>query len=116
MNMSPTIVMPFQNPEKFPATRPERIVNEAPPSLDAFTISATWRELLEVKTFVNSGINAPARVPQEMIVASFHQSPSPIPSIIAYETTNVTAMETMDVSQTSVVKGASKLSFFLLVQ
>ena len=36
------------------------------------TISRTWREVVEVKTFTNSGITAPASVPQLITVASFH--------------------------------------------
>jgi hypothetical protein len=47
---------------------------EAPPSRELLTISLTCRELVEVKTFTNSGMSAPARVPQLMTVASFHHS------------------------------------------
>ena len=52
------------------------IVNEAPPSREAFTISATCCDFEEVNILVNSGIRAAARVPQLMIVASFHQNES----------------------------------------
>ena len=52
---------------------------------------------------------APARVPHEMMEASFHQSvPSPRVGIIILETMKVRMMETMDVIQTSEVKGVSK--------
>ena len=65
----------FQNTEKLPATSPERMVSEAPPSRVAATISRTCRELLLVKTLVNSGIKAAASVPQEMMTESFHHRP-----------------------------------------
>ena len=50
------------------------MLSDAPPSRELVTISRTWRELVEVKTLTNSGISAPASVPQLMMVASFHQS------------------------------------------
>src|SRR3954462_6620639 len=71
--MRPAIRMPFQNALKLPATMPERIVSEAPPSRDAVTISCTCLECELVKTLVNSGITTAARVPQLMIDASCHQ-------------------------------------------
>ena len=46
--------------------------SDAPPSRDAVTTSRTWRESTEVKTLTSSGMMAPARVPQVMIVESFH--------------------------------------------
>ena len=64
--------MPFQNALKLPATRPERIVSDAPPSREAVTISCTCLECELVKTFVNSGISTAASVPQLMIEASCH--------------------------------------------
>src|SRR6187551_569359 len=66
------ISMPFQNALKLPATMPERIVSEAPPSRDAVTISCTCFECELVKIFVNSGISTAASVPQLMIVANCH--------------------------------------------
>src|SRR4029079_13133142 len=66
--------MPFQNALKLPATMPERIVSDAPPSRDAVTISATCFECELVKTLVNSGISTAASVPQLMIDASCHHS------------------------------------------
>src|SRR6266550_5722915 len=76
--MSDMIAMPIQYALKSPATSPERILSDAPPSRDDVTISLTWRESTEVKTFTSSGMIAPASVPQVMTVESFHQSePSP---------------------------------------
>src|SRR5438552_14929237 len=64
---------PIHRALKLPATRPERIVSDAPPSRDAVTISWTCFEWELVKTFVNSGMSTAASVPQLMIVASCHQ-------------------------------------------
>src|SRR5215475_13550237 len=64
--------MPFQKALKLPATRPERIVSDEPPSCDAVTISWTCLECELVKTLVNSGMSTAASVPQLMIVASCH--------------------------------------------
>src|SRR5579875_3569696 len=64
--------IPFQKALKLPATIPERIVNDEPPSREAVTISWTCRECELVKTFVNSGISTAARVPQLIIVANCH--------------------------------------------
>src|SRR6185503_8605437 len=64
--------MPFQKALKFPATSPDRIVSDAPPSREAVTISWTCLECELVKTFVNSGISTAASVPQLMIVANCH--------------------------------------------
>src|SRR4029077_2744070 len=102
--------MPSQYAEKFPATRPERMLRDAPPSRDDVTTSFTCRDCMEVKTFTSSGITAPASVPQVITSESFHQrlgSP-PRVGIISLDTTNVSAMETIDVSHTSMVRGASK--------
>src|SRR5271168_2789789 len=65
--------MPFQKALKLPATRPERIVSDEPPSREAVTISCTCLECELVKTLVNSGMSTAASVPQLMIVASCHQ-------------------------------------------
>src|SRR6266568_4749996 len=82
---------------------------EAPPSCADFTTSFTWLELVEVNTLTNSGMTAPARVPHEMMEASFHQSvSSPRVGIIRCVTMKVRMMETMDVIYTSEVNGASK--------
>ena len=48
------------------------MLSDAPPSCEAVTTSRMWAECVEVKTLTNSGMIAPASVPQEMIVESFH--------------------------------------------
>src|SRR5215510_12923080 len=86
------------------------MLREEPPSCDEVMTSRTWRESIEVKTFTNSGMIAPARVPQEMMVESFHHkvvSP-PRSGMISLDTMKVSAMETNDVIHTSEVSGASK--------
>src|SRR5262245_57214723 len=104
------MLAPSQYAEKFPATRPERILSEGPPSSDEVTISRTWRELIKVNTLTSSGMMAPAKVPQEMIVASFHHNDGSPPKsgIISLETTKVRTMEIMEVTHTSDVRGVSK--------
>src|SRR5919109_1557328 len=64
--------MPTQKALKLPATMPERMVSDAPPSRDAVTISWTCLECELVKILVNSGMSTAASVPQLMIVASCH--------------------------------------------
>ena len=44
--------------------------SDAPPCFDAFTTSSTCPEVVEVNTLVNSGMSAPAIVPQLMIMLS----------------------------------------------
>src|SRR5208283_2183205 len=91
---------------------------DAPPSLAEVTTSFTWREFTEVKTLTSSGISAPASVPQEMIVASFHHwLVSPLPprlGMMRYEIKYVATIETIEVSQTSEVRGCSKSIFSAL--
>ena len=69
---------------------------------------------MDVKTFTNSGMIAPASVPQVMIDDSFHHSVvSPARfGISNHDRAYVSTTETMDVSHTSDVSGASK---FILV-
>src|SRR5690349_495814 len=104
------IVMPSQYALKLPATRPDRMFSDGPPSRDDVTTSFTCRDSVEVNTFTNSGMSAPASVPQEMIVASFHHCELSPPrlGIISDETTYVNAIETSEVIQTSEVSGVSK--------
>jgi hypothetical protein len=65
--------------------------------------------LTEVKTFTSSGMTAPASVPNEMIADSFHHiEPSPRSGISMKETMKVSTIETIDVSHTRLVSGASK--------
>src|SRR5262249_55368132 len=66
--------MPIQKALKLPATSPDRIVSDEPPSRDAVTISWTCLECELVKILVNSGMSTAARVPQLMMAASCHQS------------------------------------------
>src|SRR5215469_880914 len=104
--------MPSQYAEKFPAISPARIFSEAPPSSDAVTTSSTCRDSVEVNTFTSSGIMAPARVPHEMIEASFHHNVvslfGPREGMMSQEIRNVSPIEIIEVSQTSEVSGASK--------
>src|SRR5215813_5462499 len=82
------IVMPSQYALKLPATRPDRMLSDGPPSREDVTTSFTCRDSTDVKTFTNSGMIAPASVPQVMTRESFHQSvPSPARSgTIIFET------------------------------
>ena len=61
--MRAIIVKPSQYALKLPATNPERMLSDAPPSAEDFTTSRTCPEFIEVKTFTNSGMIAPASVP-----------------------------------------------------
>ena len=67
------MIKPIQKAEKFPATKPERIFREAPPCFEQLVTSRTWREFVLTNTLVNSGIRAPATVPQEMMMDRTHQ-------------------------------------------
>src|SRR5690349_2548075 len=94
---------------------------DGPPSSAEVTTSLTWRDSVEVNTLTSSGIIAPASVPQEMMVASFHHCESSPPSegIICDEIRYVSAMDTKEVIHTSEVSGASKfilsrLAYFAL--
>ena len=99
---------PSQYALKFPATNPDRMFSEAPPSREDVTISLTCAELTEVNTFTSSGMIAPASVPQVITAESFHQSePSPSCGSSRRETRNVSATEISDVSHTNDVSGAS---------
>src|SRR5258708_5498520 len=71
-NMSTMMTSPIQNADMLPAPKPERMFNEAPPFLEQFVNSRTWRELVLTNTLVNSGINAPAMVPQLIITERTH--------------------------------------------
>src|SRR5438094_10609707 len=90
---------------------PARMLSDGPPSREAVTISRTWRDSVDVNTFTSSGMIAPASVPHVMIVESFHHivaSPARF-GISRYDIRYVTPIETIEVIQTSVVSGASKL-------
>ena len=84
MPISTVRMRPIQYAEKLPAVRPASTFSEAPPSRELVTTSRTWAELVEVKTLMTSGMMAPARVPQVMMVDSFHHiEPSPRSLIMA---------------------------------
>src|SRR3954447_26875335 len=102
------IDMPSQYALKFPATRPDRMLSDAPPSRDDVTTSLTCPDSTDVKTFTSSGMIAPASVPQVMIAESLSQSvvSPPRDGIIRYDTMNVRTTERMEVSQTRKVSGA----------
>src|SRR5947209_12668316 len=110
MLIKATMLMPSQYAEKLPATSPERMLSDEPPSSEEVTISRTCRESTEVNTLTSSGMIAPASVPQEMMMESFHHRlPSPPRSgMMSLETMKVRIIETKEVIQTSEVKGASK--------
>src|SRR5207249_1442497 len=83
--------------------------NDAPPSRDAVTTSFTCAESTDVNTFTNSGMMAPASVTHLITVDSFHQSVRSLSSGSSHhDAAYVMTTETIDVSHTSVVSGASK--------
>src|ERR1700722_5228583 len=101
--------MPSQYALKLPATNPDKIFSDAPPSFDDDTTSFTCPESTDVKTFTSSGITAPASVPHVITVDNFHHmvgSP-PKSGIMKYETRYVAPIDRIDVSHTSVVSGVS---------
>src|SRR6187402_2889578 len=108
MPIKATITSPIQNALKLPAVRPDRILSDAPPSRDDATTSSTCFEWVDVKIFTNSGIIAPASVPQVMIVANFHHMPLPRSEISSTEAKYVMTIDITDVSQTNDVSGCSK--------
>src|SRR5271154_1727926 len=105
MDIRATMARPREYAEKLPATKPDRIPSDAPPSFADVTTSFTCRDSVEVNTFTSSGITAPASVPQEMIEASFHHSVASPPSsgTMIEEMKYVIAIETTDVIHTSEV-------------
>src|SRR5437773_7094205 len=109
MPIRTTTAMPSQYAEKFPATSPERMSSDAPPSRAEVTTSRTWPDSVDVNTLTSSGMIAPASVPHVMTVESFHHSvPSPRSLTRTHEARYVIATDTNDVSHTSRVSGASK--------
>src|SRR5665811_1253763 len=104
--------MPFQKALKLPATRPERIVSDAPPSREAVTISCTCLEWELVKTLVNSGISTAARVPQLMMIASFHHRPLPMSPMRSQLMKKEVEMHRIEAIQMRRVRGSSKSNCF----
>src|SRR5580704_7005008 len=105
-----SIAIPSQKALKLPATNPDKIFSDGPPSSEEVTTSRTCRECTEVKAFTNSGMIAPASVPQVITEESFHHSVVSPPrlGIIWLDTKYVAAMEMAEVSHTNEVSGASK--------
>src|SRR5262245_17974908 len=111
--------MPIQNAEKLPATNPERMFSDAPTCLAQLVTSRTWRAVVLTNTLVNSGINAPAAVPQLMMIESTHHKfgcATPDPSLKSPSNTllarKVIPIDTAEVIQTRWVNGASKSKSF----
>src|SRR5580658_9997304 len=105
--MSTMMQRPIQKAEKLPATKPDRMLSDAPPCLEQLVTSLTWRELVLTKTLVNSGMTAPATVPQLMMTDNTHHKSGcaiPAPSLKSPNSTllatKVTAMDTAEVIQT----------------
>src|SRR6266705_1937940 len=94
--MSDSIAMPSQKALKFPATKPDRMLSEAPPSREEVTTSRTCDDLSDVNTVTSSGMIAPASVPHVITSDNFHHSVRSPPTLgmISDETTNVSATET----------------------
>src|SRR5437773_4550806 len=117
--MSTMMHNPIQKADMLPATKPERMFSDAPPCLEQLVTSRTWRELVLTNTFVNSGINAPATVPQLIMAESINQSfvwATPVASLKSPSRNqlarNVMPIDTSEVSQTRWVRGASKSKSF----
>src|SRR5262245_60399999 len=121
--ISPAMSMPFQKALKLPATMPERIVSDVPPSREAVTISWTCLECELVKILVNSGISTAASVPQLIIEASsHHRFGSGLKTFGAVSTDRLlinnqlmryeVLIHRIDAIQISRVNGASKLNSF----
>src|SRR5260221_13095230 len=118
-NISTMMTKPIQNADILPATKPDRMLRDAPPCLEQLVTSRTWRELVLTNTFVNSGIKAPATVPQLIITDRTHQRAgcaAPVASLKSPSSTllamKVITIDTAEVIQTKCVKGASKSKSF----
>src|SRR5215831_5430537 len=100
--MSAMIVMPSQNALKLPATRPDRMLSDGPPSRDDVTTSRVCRDSVDVNTFTNSGMIAPASVPHVMTADSFHHNvlSPPRTGIVACFFNDAATTERIDVSHT----------------
>src|SRR5262245_18807215 len=114
--MRAMMVMHIQYELKSPATRPNRMLSDGPPSVEDAITSRTCEDSVEVKIFTSSGMTAPASVPQLMISESFHQSVGSPPrsGIRRYDARKVMPIETIEVSHTRNVSGASKSKWSVL--
>src|SRR5215471_1212212 len=110
MPINTAMLMPSQKPEKLPATNPDRMLSDEPPSRDDVTTSLTCCDSVEVKTLTSSGMIAPAAVPHEMMIESCHHRSVLPPSsgTISLETMKVRTIETAEVMMTRLVNGRSK--------
>src|SRR5438034_11763777 len=106
MNMRTIMTSPIQNAEKLPATKPDRMFNDAPPCLEQLVTSRTWRELVLTNTLVNSGIIAPASVPQLMMTEStHHRAGCATPAVSLKSPSNrLLAMKVMAIETAEVIK------------
>src|SRR6185437_8274677 len=97
--IKPVIVMPSQNALKLPATRPDRMLSDAPPSRDDVTTSFVCRESTEVNTFTSSGMIAPASVPHVITLDSFHHNDvsPPRSGIMKYDFIDARTTDRIDV-------------------
>src|SRR4026209_1412110 len=112
MVISAPMLKPIQKALKLPATNPDRMFSDAPPSREDVTTSLTWLDSTDVNTLTSSGMMAPASVPHVMMVDSLHESvPSPRSPMSSLDTMYVRTTEIIDVSHTSWVSGASKFIF-----
>src|SRR5215204_335899 len=68
------IVRPSQYALKLPATNPDRIFSDAPPSFEDVTTSLTCADLVDVKILTSSGMIAPASVPHVMTDDNCHHN------------------------------------------
>src|SRR5688500_15741639 len=89
------------------------MLSDGPPSRDEVTTSRTCPEWVEVKTLTNSGMIAPASVPHVTTDDSCHHRSllPPRVGMSRYDSTYVSTTETIEVSHTSEVSGASKFIF-----
>ena len=107
--MSTKNTTPVQKPPKLPATRPLRMLSEAPPCSEALTTSFTCFDVGEVKSLVNSGMRAAPRVPQLMMMLRASHQLLPRPPRMSQLARKVPQMLRMEVIHTSEVRGCSKL-------
>ena len=85
------------------------MLSDGPPWREDFTTSRTCREEVDVNALTSSGMSAPASVPHETIVASFHHwSAAAVSARTNHVVRNVATMHAADVSHTRFDRGRSK--------
>ena len=90
------------------------MLSDAPPSRELVTTSRTWRDSVEVKTLTNSGMIAPASVPQVMMRRELPPERRVAAQVGDQEVARrrrSARTETIEVSHTSRVSGDSKFIF-----